>query len=199
MEPKLKPRDIKELLSKQNSKAFDQLNLRQQAEYIAKGKERGDDPELDKKFDAQKDALFEKMEKREQWIQELRAVDKSEQVVNELKAEDPYELDLDAQGNKRPIEPDAQSEYFKGFTQSYKLQELAPDINDVFIKSGDPSNERIQGMMDAQEQHAKDKSIQPSSEISKEIWDELDTNKSEIDSGHSRGKDIDKGKDIDRP
>ena len=54
-------------------------------------------------------------------------------------------------------------------------------------------------MMDAKEQHAKDKSIQLSSEISKEIWDELDTNKSEIDSGHSRGKDVDKGKDIDRP
>jgi hypothetical protein len=194
MASKLKPRDIKELLSKQNAKAFDQLNLRHQAEYTAKGLKPGDDPELDKKFDTQKDNLFESIQKREQWIKELEATDNLDQISNELDADDPYELNTDDKGNQRPIEPDAQSDYFKGFTQGYKLQELAPDINEAFINSGNPNDERIQGMKDGREQHGKDKDLD--SDISPEIWDELNTNKGEIETGRSQTKEPDKGKDI---
>ena len=198
MESKLKPHDIKEILSNQQTDAFAKLRLRQQAEYIAKGVQVGEDQELDQKFDRQRKELYESIEKREQWIKELEATDNYDQISNELSQDDPYGLTKDAHNQERPLEPDAQSEYFKGFTQGYKLQELAPEVNEIFIKNGNPNQERIKGMMEARDQHTKDKALEPSSDISPEIWDELDTNKREIESGRSLAKEVDKGKDIDR-
>tara|TARA_R110000868_G_scaffold1211_4_gene9405 strand:- start:20587 stop:21186 length:600 start_codon:yes stop_codon:yes gene_type:complete len=198
MESKLKPHDIKEVLSNQQTDAFAKLRLRQQAEYIAKGIQVGEDQELDQKFDLQRQDLYEGIQKREQWIKELEATDNYDQISNELSQDDPYGLMEYAEGKERPLEPDAQSDYFKGFTQGYKLQELAPEINHVLINSGDRNDERMKGMIEARNQHTKDKALDPSSEISPEIWDELDTNKREIESGRSPSKEVDKGKDIDR-
>ena len=203
MESKLKPHDIKEVLSIQQSGAFAKLRLRQKGEYTAKGIQFGEDQELDQKFDAQRKELFESIEKREQWIKELKATDNYDQISNELSQDDPYGLTKDANNQERLLEPDAESDYFKGFTQGYKLQELAPDLNEAFIKSGNPDDERIKGMKDATEQHTKDKERDRDLDrnLDKEIWDEMtrdltypDRTKDDPD----KDKDKDKDVDIDR-
>ncbi|MEQ8524675.1 hypothetical protein [Gracilimonas sp.] len=182
-------------LKEDEQKAISRLLLRQEAEYEGRGIRPGDDTSLDNKFISQIEALEDSFDERRSSLKDHRNQDKLNEFYQEFIQEpDPYGLGQTTDGTDRPIEPDAESDYFKGFTQGYKLQELAPDINEAFINSGNPNDERIQGMQDGREQHNKDKELE--SDISPEIWDELNTNKGEIETGHSREKEPDKGKDI---
>jgi|GEM_PF-5555636 len=182
-------------LKEDEQKAMNRLLLRQEAEYEGRGIRPGEDTSLDNKFISQIEALEDTFDERRSSLKDHRNQDKLNEFYQEVKQEpDPYGLGQALDGTERPVEPDAESDYFKGFTQGYKLQELAPDINEAFINSGNPNDERIQGMKDGREQHSKDKDLD--SDISPEIWDELNTNKAEIETGRSRAKEPDKGKDI---
>ncbi len=186
-------------LKADEQKAMKKLLLRQEAEYEGRGIQPGEDSTLDNKFISQIEDLEDKFDERQTSLKDHRIQDKLNEFYQDfIQESDPYGLEKDIDGTNRPLEPDAESDYFKGFTQGYKLQELAPDVNEAFIKSGNPNDERIKGMKEAREQHAKDKAVEPSPEISKEIWDELDTDNTKMESTHSRSKEIDKGKDIDR-
>jgi hypothetical protein len=170
MGKKLNQYDITEALSKQQSKAFDTLNLRHQAEYVAKGIRPGDNPELDKRFEKEKEDLHQKMLKHEQWIKELESSERFDQIVDELKADDPYQLNRD-----NLPEPDPSSDYFKGFQQGYKLQKLVPELNEQLLQSGPSDDLRMQGMQDGAKQYEVDRELDPEMDIQPEPSDDLRT------------------------
>lgn len=170
-------------LKREQVNAWDRLQLRQSAEYIAKGIQPGDDTALNKKFQQQKDDLYQKMLKREQEIKELEQTEQYDQISDELNSDDPYGLDLGVE------EPELTDEYLKGFNHGYRLQRSGPELADTLINLKNPDSSWAKGVKDGQKQYDQERDR----DISPEIWDELKSDVTGTDKGYDKNREIDIG------
>jgi len=184
-------------LGKEQVKALDQLLLRQQAEYTAKGLKPGEDPKIDEKFKEQKNSLQDKIRVRNKELQTLLGNGNIYEFEKKLDEYDPYNLGKNRDGTKRPLEPDAESDYFRAFNYGYKLQELAPEIAQVVKDSNITEDDRLKGVKDGIRQRENEKDLGPEKSISPEIWDELNQATKDITQGRGRSPDRSKDKDKD--
>jgi len=179
-------------LSEQHLRAWNRLLRRHEAEYTAKGLQKGDDQSLDQKFQEQKSELKSIIDKRSKefhrYVKEDRVNEFSQRLDKEI---DPYGLDSGID------EPELTDDYLKGFNHGYRLQSHDPTLADRLIKAAGPDSDWRKGAEDGQKQQDKEKSMDASKNISPEIWDELNQATKDITQGRGRSPDRSKDKDKD--
>lgn len=178
-------------LSEQHLRAWNHLLRRHEAEYSARGLQKGDDHSLDQKFQEQKSELKAKIDKRSKEFRDHVEEDRVDEFNKRLDEEvDPYGLDTGVE------EPALTDDYVKGFNHGYRLQSHDPNLADTLIQMRDPDQEWRLGAQDGQKQYDKEREKDAEKYISKEIWDELDINSQDIESGMDKDKTPNKDKDI---
>lgn len=184
---------LKGEFGKQQVNALDQLLLRQQAEYTAKGLNPGDDRSLDKKIASQQEALIKKINDREAELLSLADKGKVDEFEKKLDDPDPYGLKHDGDGKKLPDEPNAQSDYWKGLKWGQTLQYHDEKIADRIIEMA-PNDDVGKGLRDGQELRKQDIGKDKEQSISPEIWDEMKMDITQPTKGFDKGKSQDKEK-----
>lgn len=167
--------------------------MRQAAEYIAKGVQKGDDLELDKKFSAQLQELSQLIRDREHRLKTLQSNSDQKEISKELSNSDPYGLNKDQDGKKLPDEPNAQFDYWKGLKWGQTLQYHDEKIANRIIEMA-PNDDVGKGLRDGQEIQKKDKAQNKERSISPEIWDEMKMDITQPAHDFDKGKSQDKDK-----